>query len=290
MIIFLYGPDSYRRQKKLQEIINEYLKKQPISAVERFDFSTISDENKEEFIKLKEFSSETSLFSNKKMAILDGIWSEEIKRGRGKKSSKEKLSGWLNDFKDFLKSVSDWDDLILIISSYNTPPTGFEILLSKNKNISNQEFSNLSGEKLRFFVKKEAERMGIKLTNEAILFLSEFFNGNTWGLVTELEKLSLIDGDYLVDLKKLKEINDYFVPQNIYSFINLFNYKGSLEKRTIALEELFISQEEPVKIFNFLASSNYISRMLVQRLADYDIMVKSGKIDYEETLIDLSLV
>ncbi len=61
-----------------------------------------------------------------------------------------------------------------------------------------------------------------------------------------------------------------------------------LQKIT-ALERLFIGQEEPVKIFNILASQNRLPIGLIQKLADYDAMVKSGRIDYEEVLLDLAL-
>ncbi len=56
-----------------------------------------------------------------------------------------------------------------------------------------------------------------------------------------------------------------------------------------ALEELFFAREEPAKIFNILASRNYLSPEMLKKLADYDVAVKSGKMDYDEVLVDLAL-
>ena len=55
------------------------------------------------------------------------------------------------------------------------------------------------------------------------------------------------------------------------------------------LEKLFISSEEPAKIFNILAGLDRLPDELIRRLADYDIAVKSGKLDYEEILLSLVL-
>ena len=53
MLIFLYGSDSYRRQKKLEEITNQFVQKNHYSSLEQFDFDV--DDNTEETAKLKEF-------------------------------------------------------------------------------------------------------------------------------------------------------------------------------------------------------------------------------------------
>ena len=55
------------------------------------------------------------------------------------------------------------------------------------------------------------------------------------------------------------------------------------------MEKLFIAQEEPVKIFNIMASLSRLPKELLQEFADYDVKVKSGKLDYEEVLVDLAL-
>ncbi len=62
-----------------------------------------------------------------------------------------------------------------------------------------------------------------------------------------------------------------------------------MPQKIIELEKLFIADEEPIQIFNIMASLKQLPLNLIKKLADYDVMVKSGKIDYEEILVDLAL-
>ena len=62
-----------------------------------------------------------------------------------------------------------------------------------------------------------------------------------------------------------------------------------MSRRLVDLEILFGHQEEPVKIFNILATSYLNTVFSLQKLADYDAAIKSGKLDYEEALVDLAL-
>ena len=61
---------------------------------------------------------------------------------------------------------------------------------------------------------------------------------------------------------------------------------GMVTKRLYALEKVFASQEPAAKIFNILAAQ---AGELTPRFAEYDIEIKSGKLEYEEVLLDLVL-
>ena len=111
-----------------------------------------------------------------------------------------------------------------------------------------------------------------------------------WGLINELDKISLISKKSQIDTADFKKIGDYDAESpDIYGFINAVSGNWPLMERIINLEKLFMANEEPAKIFNFMASSRWLGRGLIKKLADYDVMVKSGKIDYEEILVDLAL-
>jgi DNA polymerase III delta subunit len=271
MIVFLYGLDSYRRLKKVQEIVGEYRKKHSNLNLERFDLS-----EPEEFDRLKEFASALSIFDSVRLAIVEGIF------------------GHPNSIIEFLKSNLKSEDITLLISENESPSEKFNFLLKKP--VLNQEFKNLEGERLKFFIKKEAQSRGAELTARAIKYLAENFKENSWGVVTELDKISLF-GRKLVDVGDLQKIGDFYKSPNVFNFIGLFfkTYKSYRSNRTYEqrlalknLESLFLSHEEPKKIFNILASMSR-SRELINKLADYDVAVKSGKLDYEEVLLELSL-
>jgi len=265
MIIFLCGPDSYRRRQKEKEYIGRYRQKYLTSA--NFDFSDSSDET---FLKLREFSANYSIFEQFKMAILENIF--EI-------SEKEEKT-----FISFLKENLKNKDLTILISEEKKPSQKFKFLTGEPVVV--HEFNSLEGSTLDFFIKKEAEKRNIKLAPGVIRFLSEIFKGDTWALVTELDKLALIENKN-IDENKIKELVGYPQAQNQPKFFSQINdlLSGSLKQKTAVLE-ILLGTDDSAKIFNFLAS---FSGPFVKKFADYDAAVKSGKMDYEEALVDFAL-
>jgi len=277
MIIYLYGPDSYRRQIELNRIIEEYKQKYSNLSYNYFDL-----ENPEEFSRLEEFGGQLLIFDNQKLAVLKNIFNIELEK------IKKFLNTYLND-----KSFT------LLISEEDVPPPALNFLVEKAFLIKSFEY--LKGDKWRFFIQKEAQKRNISITQKALNFLAEAFEGDTWGLINELDKIGLIKTQinadssvdkhrYLIDVSDLEKIGDYrYEAPNIFEYINAISKGGSLSKRIVALEKLFLAQEEPVKIFNIFASLKFLPVRLIQKLADYDVMVKLGKLDYEEVLLDLVL-
>ncbi|MEK7062202.1 MAG: hypothetical protein AAB940_00465 [Patescibacteria group bacterium] len=276
MLIFLYGPDSYRRQEKLKEIIIKYRKDR--QSVGYFDFSIKNPD--EEFNRLREFCASHSLFENVKLAVIENILADFAK-SEDKKSQKATIN--------FLKANLENKELTILISENKVPLKAFDFLLKKP--VLFQEFKNLSASQLEFFIKKEAEKRGLKLTADAIGFLADNFNEDAWGLINEIEKLSLFN-DKNFNANRLIEIIDYNKPTNSNDFfkkINVLSFSRSFEEKLVNLE-ILLGRDEPAKIFNFLASFSSNSPDLIEKFADYDVAVKSGKMDYEEVLLDMVLV
>ncbi len=285
MIIYLYGADSYRRQKNIKELVNSYREKYSMLDLGHFDLSEKNREesgHQSEFLKLREFISTPSLFRDKKIAILENAFF-----GLSAYSVAQR-----NELKKFFESQLSSQNFILIISENNKPPVGFSFLISEETSPSElkfQEFEKLEGSRLKHFIKKEADEKGVNLFPKAIDFLAESFNGDNWGLVNELEKLSLVKAD-IIDIDRIKEVSDYVLAPNAgqnayYSIMNLISNQ-SFSQKIRDLEILFCHQEEPAKIFNILASQTQ-SIKLTQKIADYDPLVKFGILDSEEVLLDL---
>ena len=271
MLILLYGSDSYRRQKELNKIVRDFREKHPQAVFEKFVFEEESEN--EEFLRLREFAVNQSIFSSKKLAILENVCRSEIK-----------------DIKKFLKANIENEDFTIIISEERSPVASFKFLLDKAYTVS--AFDDLKGEKLRSFLKKEAEERGMVLTQRALNFLAQEFDSDTWAAVTEIDKLSLLTKSgpkEAVDIPQILEMGDYEHALDFFSFINKVGRYERISEKMEALEELFFARQEPAKIFNILAAGRYLSPALLQKLADYDIMVKSGKMDYEEVLLDLAI-
>lgn len=269
MLIFLYGPDSYGRRQKIKELAGEYRKKHPNLSVESFDFEDVGADA--EFSRLKDFFSSPTLFENVKLAVAENILNASKQDKKIKKTLKENLEN-----KDF----------ILIISEESKPTKEFGFLLGKP--VLFQEFENPEGERLIQFIKKEAKNRNLEIDAKAISFLAKIFQGDSWGLINELNKLSLLDKKS-ISIDDLKNFVDYYKPINSSDFftqIRNFAFSRSLGQKVANLE-ILLKDEDPAKIFNFLASFASNQPALLKKFADYDVAVKSGKMDYEEVLLDL---
>jgi len=270
MLIFLYGSDSYRRQKKLNNIIAEYRKKHSNLSCEYFDLDPSINSGQEGFLRLKEFSAQMLIFDSKKLAVLRNAFTIELK-----------------DLRDFLKKYLNAEELTILISEDTLPE---ELKSLAKKAFLSEKFKELEADEWRFFIAREIQQRKIALTLQAIDFLAEAFKKDTWGLINELDKLVLISKKSPIDVNDLKKVGDYsYESPDIFGYINVISKNWPVSQKIVSLEKLFIIDEEPVKIFNIMASLKYLPKELIQKLANYDVMLKSGKLDYEEILIDLAL-
>ena len=256
MIIFLYGPNSYLRHKKYQEIITEYQKRLGKLFLERFDFAN------DEYGKFESFAEERSMFDAKKFAVLENIFETG-----DKKALKKTLEANLDD-----------KETMIIILSDAKPPQSFAFLLEKP--VVSQHFPDIKkGEELNVFVSSEARVRGLNLDKSDVLAISETFGADIFGIVTELDKISMM-GEKTIERKTSA---DYF------KLIMALKLGKNVKDKIIALEKILSERgDEPAKVFNTIAYG-YTKPELIDALADYDVMVKSGKLDYEEALLDLAL-
>jgi len=252
MVIYLYGPDSYRRREKIKSITAEYQKKHSDLTIQSF---FIVDEAKaeNEIGRLKDFVTAQSLFSigGKKFGI---CVIEEAPETAA--------------FPKLLKEFIDSETTTLLVSAQKKLPAAYKFLLDKP--VLSQAFDELSAVELTAFIKKEAEKRGAALWPAAVSTLINRYGGDTWGIITELEVLSL--GGKLEDAAASPEF---------------FGLLMRVQRGDLAALTWLLEREEPAMIFNILASR--LSGALKIKAADYDVAVKSGKLDYPEALFDLVL-
>ncbi|MBI4992388.1 MAG: hypothetical protein HZB99_04190 [Candidatus Harrisonbacteria bacterium] len=265
MIIFLYGPDSYRRQQKLKEIVLEYKEKHSGFSIEHFNL-----EDDGGLDKLKDFVKARSLFDNFKLGIVKGGSNLE------KTAQKEYI--------ELLKENLKVKEQVLVISQDKKPTKEFKFLLEKPA--LHQEFENLFGAELGEFFDREAKSRDLNFNSAAKDLLLGAFMNDGWGLVTELDKLSLLD-EKKISLKILEDHLDASLPVNIFFIINQIRNSSRKSERLSLLEELLSRSEDAAVIFNIMAVSPYADKGWKEKVADYDAAVKSGKLEYDEALLDL---
>lgn len=272
MLIFLYGPDDYRRAQKKRELIAEFHKKRSDLGLRTFDLAA-----KDWRDGFDEFSRSGSLFESAKLAIFENAFDELEAAALAK----------------ILKPFVDDKSISIMLSEHDKPVKALAFLLDK-PTIS-QKFENLEGVEWAAFVAGEAKKAGVKLTPAAAQFLAEVYQGNSWALATELAKLaSYKSGETggaggaagsaaaAIDKKDLDAFDLEAAP-NYWALINgLKSY--DIRARLTTLERMLAMNDAPAKIFNILASQ---MKEKTPQMAEFDFMIKSGKLEYEEALVDL---
>lgn len=247
MILALYGPDSYRRLKKIADIRAQYEKKHSGLTIE-----TISLEVEDASDRALSFLSAGSLFGGSKLLILSEA--DEIPK----------------ELMVFLKKCAAEKERVVVLTGAAKLPKGLSFVDEKNV----QEFPLLEGRALSLFIDREAKERGVALlpeTKEAVALIS---GGESARINTEIEQLAL----GAVVSAGMEAPAFFPLVQTLRA--------GALSKRLWALSWI-LEREEPAAAFNVFAA--LVSGPLKQRMADYDILIKTGKMEYGEALLDFVL-
>lgn len=251
MVIYLYGPDSYRRQQKASWYLEEFKKKHSGLTIEYFDCS-----EKSGLDSLRSFVTAQSLFADAKLGVLENVAEAEPK-----------------DLKEAFTISSASKILTLIISVDKALKKDFKVPVEK-PNIA-LEFKEVTGATLAAFARAEADKRGLKLTQTVLDSLINNYGGDEWGLITELDKLSLG-----------ASAEPFLGSHDFFSLAGALQADGPASYKLPALERLLIDNDA-ASIFNFVASR--AGSALKTKMADFDSAIKSGKSDYEEALFALAL-
>lgn len=249
MLIYLYGPDAYRRQQKLKEITGKFTDKHGKSGLERFDLGVSG-----EIERLKAFTTTQSLFDSSKLGII-------YEAGEAEPKSVNNL----------LKIADGSATINLAVVAEKALPKTFKILLGEE--VVKQEFKNPVGAQLESFAKAEAKKHNFNPDAKLVSNLIFRYATDTWGLVNEIERLAL-GGDPEAVLRE----------QDFFSAISQLEY-GKVASVKLPILERLMRSEESAKIFNVLAA---LARDK-NKMADYDLAIKSGKLEYEEVLTAIAI-
>lgn len=251
MVIYLYGPDSYRRREKLKEILVKYRLKHSAATVGNFFL-----DEKEEFVRLQNFASSQSLFGGSRLAVIYGVANDK-------------------NIGEFLKLHLQSPNISFVILTEKELGKNFDFLLKKP--VLSQEFKKLSGMQIAVFIKKEAENRGIKLSPETLSALVSY-GVDTWSIVNELDKVALGGcPEYLESAP------------NFFTLLSYLKSSRLFDQRVVSLTRL-LESEDSAKIFNMLAVQDVSDSAVWKiKMADYDVAIKSGKLDYPEALLDFAL-
>ena len=258
MIIFLYGPDDYRRHKTKEEIAAKSEKNHRGAKPSVFNM-----EDKDGTDNFEAFIKNQPIFETSKSAIIENAYVAD--------------SAVLAKLLKLL--IADKNTNVLL-SERKKPLVGLSFLFKDPVKVL--EFNNLTGSELIAFIKAEAKNIGISIDEDAARFLGGVYGGDSWALVTEIQKLASFKSSIT---RKDLDVFDFLIAPDYWSLVNGMK-SNDMRSRITALEKLFSTNEPAAKMFNMLASQ---WREKTAQMAEYDFAVKSGKLNYEEVLLSLVL-
>ena len=312
MIIFLYGPDTYRSKQKLNEIIARY------KEIHKTGLSFhVLEENASYFDELRNIAGSVSMLGEKKLVIL--------KYAISSKEFSQKFMDW--KAKDALSETND--EVYIFYEGYANKSDSMFTWLAENA--KSQEFEILSGSQLNKWAQDFTKRRGIKISQGALFKLLAFSGGDLWALENELQRLASYKNGGEIGVNDLDIFLRPKEQTHIFSFVDAVveankpkafkmlkahieagdneNYLFSMvysQFRNIAQAQSFLDEAESGggRAVNILGMHPYVAKKslaqarqfgkekikkIYSKLVDLDLSVKTGKGNFEGALEELIL-
>lgn len=249
MIIFFYGPDTYRSRQKLNELKDKFVVEIDPSSQSLLVLDGATATLKE----IGEKINTGSLFVKKRMIIIEDLFNNKS----------EKLFSELVVFlkKKSETNSSDEDNIIIFRDSdLNSKDKKLKkdaqklfAFLSSQKYV--QEFKNLSGSALTDFIKDLVLKLSRKIEPSAINTLVARTNSDLWRISSEVHKLamSISDQQIITDTEVKKQVTGAY-DENIFSLTDAIANRDQKLALTI-LEEQYLAG----------LSEDYILSMLIRQ-------------------------
>ncbi len=267
MIIFLYGKDSYRRNRKLRELCDAYREKYAPLDMAVFDL----EDNPDDWQKAADFLNQPSMFVDSKLAVIKAAQAVDAKE-------------WIS----VLKNQIEIEKVFVVISEEIPPKKDFKFLTKEG--VTSQQFGELEEAVLAAFLKKEITLRGLRFSEDASRYFLSYVADSAERsalAVNELDKLRLLSAGEEISLTRLRTIVRYRRKDEVFRIASAVLREREAGRRLGALERAFLQREAPSYVFNSLGFQAKGKSAL--RLADYDISIKSGGLEYEEALTDFVL-
>ncbi len=170
MIYFIYGEDSYRAKKKLEEIVDGY-KKVHKSGLNLIYVDAKSSDFKDFYSNFKI----TSMFAEKKLVILKNVFADKGK--------------FQEEFLEDIENLEGLKDIVVIYEN-NAPDQRTKFFKALQKYAKCQEFNCLTPANLRKWIACEFANKKANIDIMAADLLADFVKTDLWRLSNEIEKLS----------------------------------------------------------------------------------------------------
>jgi DNA polymerase-3 subunit delta len=250
MIIFLYGPDTYRSHQRLKQLKDAFTKKHDPSGANLIiiDGASLSVEKLNSAVKV------SGLLSNKRMVVIDELIS------RNKKPTR------LKEIYQYLSENEIPQDTILLFKEGDvfaekknkkrkpktTQPSKGALLEYLAGQDNAEEFPRLSAAQLRAWTAKRFSAGGAKASTAVVDTLISLVGDDLWQLSNEIEKLSVMRlGENITARDVAENVTGNF-DANIFALTDALGNKDSKTALKI-LHEFLDNGEAPLYLLTMLA-------------------------------------
>jgi len=268
MVIYLYGTDFYRRQKKLRSLLDKYKAKHQSIDIKFFD---LEDES-EVWQEVVDFLDQPSMFVPTKLAVVKNL-------------THAKSAGWIKGLKKHLKS----ENVYVVGSGRKEPPASFSFL--RKAPALSQRFEELTESEVKKELNRLSVKFGLKFGGRAKSFLANYIMAqpeNRSGIMlNEVSKLVLAGFKKEINENDLSLLIDPQLGGSLFWEVKAMVNASTASDKLVKLERSLMSANAADHVFNMAAAVAWGRASF--RLAYYDILKKSGRLDYEEALVDFCL-
>jgi len=258
MIYFLYGQDSYRAKRKLEEIIDGYKK------VHKSGLNLIYIDAKEN--SFKDFYSNfkiTSMFAEKKLIVIKNVFADKK---------------FQEDFLSALSGPALGGENIIIIFENEEPDKRIKLFKSLQKCAKCQEFCCLEPEKLKKWAALEFEKNKVKINADALDLLVSFVKDDLWQMANEINKLSNYKRNGIIKKEDVELLVKPNIENEIFKTIDAIASKD--KKLALSLLHKHLDGgEPPLKLLSMIAYQ-FRNLLIIKELQDakkpYALVVKKS--------------
>lgn len=232
MTYFLYGQDTYRLKQKLAEIIEIYRQKNKNCFNLKFfeGDKLIYRDFQDEFQQMP-------MFKEKKLMV--------FKNALANTAFKELF------FKNAKRFIESND--IVVFYEDKEPPAKDVLVKLLIKESRSQEFSLLSGAKLKLWVNKEFAKFGVQADSRAIDKLLEFLGNDLWQISNEIKKIAAFKKNSSTPLQ-VTEVAALVKPKietDIFKTIDAIAQKNK-EQALVLLHKHLEKGDAPLYLFSMI--------------------------------------
>lgn len=224
MILFLFGPDSYRLQQRLNILKQGFIKKYDQAGlnVAILDGASLTSE---EFHKA---TLSAGLFAKKRLIVIKNIFAN-------------KKTTVLAEIAEELKKQNK--DNILIITSLAAPKEKNDPLFAALKKADKiEEFPLLKAGQLYQYIQTQAAQQQITISSEAVNYLVEAVGDDLWRLHNELDKLANYKKNITITDAQL--FIDSPLDDNIFNLMDALSQKDAKNSMRLLHDQLDVGANE----------------------------------------------